>query len=76
MKRSKWLTVVSPGGSEDIELVLEPMGFPPANIRQEKGPAIAGPLSQEQHFPNFSGARSSFSFPRIPLPAGDRSRRH
>jgi catechol 2,3-dioxygenase-like lactoylglutathione lyase family enzyme len=26
----KWLTVVSPEGPNDIELLLEPMGFPPA----------------------------------------------
>lgn len=26
----RWLTVVSPEAPDDIELVLEPMGFPPA----------------------------------------------
>ncbi len=26
----RWLTVTPPGGIEGIELVLEPMGFPPA----------------------------------------------
>jgi len=30
MGEFKWLTVVSPEGPQDIELVLEPMGFPPA----------------------------------------------
>jgi len=30
----KWLTVVSPDGPADIELVLEPMGFPPAKTYQ------------------------------------------
>ncbi len=31
----RWLTVVSPEGEDDIELVLEPMGFPPAKIYQK-----------------------------------------
>jgi catechol 2,3-dioxygenase-like lactoylglutathione lyase family enzyme len=31
----RWLTVVSPEGSEDMELVLEPMGFPPARVYQK-----------------------------------------
>jgi catechol 2,3-dioxygenase-like lactoylglutathione lyase family enzyme len=31
----KWLTVVSPEGPEDIELVLEPMGFEPAKTYQK-----------------------------------------
>lgn len=26
----RWLTVVSPEGAEGVELLLEPMGFPPA----------------------------------------------
>jgi catechol 2,3-dioxygenase-like lactoylglutathione lyase family enzyme len=30
----KWLTVVSPEGPNDIELLLEPMGFPPARTYQ------------------------------------------
>lgn len=30
----RWLTVVSPDGPEGIELVLEPMGFPPAKTYQ------------------------------------------
>lgn len=30
----RWLTVVSPDGPEGIELVLEPMGFPPARTYQ------------------------------------------
>src|ERR1700730_2585368 len=32
----KWLTVVSPEGPNDIELLLEPMGFPPAKIFQKE----------------------------------------
>src|SRR5438105_952173 len=32
----KWLTVVSPEGSQDIELLLEPMGFPPAKRYQKE----------------------------------------
>jgi predicted enzyme related to lactoylglutathione lyase len=31
----RWLTVTSPEGSEGIELVLEPMGFPPARDYQK-----------------------------------------
>lgn len=31
----RWLTVVSPEAPEDIELVLEPMGFPPAVTYQK-----------------------------------------
>jgi catechol 2,3-dioxygenase-like lactoylglutathione lyase family enzyme len=31
----KWLTVVSPAGPEDVELVLEPMGFEPAKTYQK-----------------------------------------
>lgn len=35
MGEAKWLTVVSPEGPDDIELLLEPMGFPPAKTFQE-----------------------------------------
>src|SRR4030095_7728583 len=31
----KWLTVVSPEGPDDIELLLEPMGLPPARTYQK-----------------------------------------
>ncbi len=31
----KWLTVVSPDGPADLELVLEPLGFPPAKVYQK-----------------------------------------
>jgi catechol 2,3-dioxygenase-like lactoylglutathione lyase family enzyme len=31
----RWLTVVSPEGSDDIELLLEPMGFAPAKVYQQ-----------------------------------------
>ncbi len=31
----RWLTVVSPEAPDDIELVLEPMGFPPAGTYQK-----------------------------------------
>ncbi len=31
----RWLTVVSPEGNQDVELVLEPMGFPPARQYQK-----------------------------------------
>lgn len=31
----RWLTVVSPDGIEGVELVLEPMGFPPARTWQK-----------------------------------------
>jgi catechol 2,3-dioxygenase-like lactoylglutathione lyase family enzyme len=35
MGQFKWLTVTSPEGSGDIELVLEPMGFLPAKTYQK-----------------------------------------
>jgi len=35
MGEARWLTVVSPEGSGDVELLLEPMGFPPARIFQK-----------------------------------------
>ena len=31
----KWLTVVSPEAPDEVELLLEPMGFPPARIYQK-----------------------------------------
>ena len=31
----KWLTVVSPEGHDDVELLLEPMGFEPAKVYQK-----------------------------------------
>src|SRR5215831_2772957 len=31
----RWLTVVSPDGPGDVELLLEPMGFPPARTYQK-----------------------------------------
>ena len=31
----RWITVISPEGPEGIELVLEPMGFPPARDFQK-----------------------------------------
>ena len=31
----RWLTVVSPEGVDGVELVLEPMGFPPARAYQQ-----------------------------------------
>lgn len=31
----RWLTVVSPEGGDDVELVLEPLGFPPAKVYQK-----------------------------------------
>ncbi len=31
----RWLTVISPEGGEDVELVLEPMGFDPARAYQK-----------------------------------------
>ena len=35
MGEARWLTVASPEGPDDIELVLEPMGFPPARTYQK-----------------------------------------
>ena len=34
-EETRWLTVVSPEGGDDVELVLEPLGFPPAKIYQK-----------------------------------------
>ena len=34
MGNYRWLTVASPEGPEGVELVLEPMGFPPAKVYQ------------------------------------------
>jgi len=31
----RWLTVISPDGIEGVELVLEPMSFPPAQVYQQ-----------------------------------------
>ena len=31
----RWLTVTSPEGAEGVELVLEPLGFPPAQTYQK-----------------------------------------
>ena len=35
MGEDRWLTVVSPEGPDDVELLLEPMGFPPAKTYQK-----------------------------------------
>src|SRR5882672_9525596 len=35
MGEFKWLTVVSPEAPNEIELLLEPMGFPPAQTYQK-----------------------------------------
>ncbi len=35
MGQYRWLTVTSPEGVEGVELVLEPMGFPPARTFQK-----------------------------------------
>jgi predicted enzyme related to lactoylglutathione lyase len=35
MGEFRWLTVCSPEGIEGVELVLEPMGFPPARTYQK-----------------------------------------
>jgi catechol 2,3-dioxygenase-like lactoylglutathione lyase family enzyme len=35
MGEYRWLTVVSPEGAEGVELVLEPLGFPPARTYQK-----------------------------------------
>ena len=32
---ARWLTLVSPGGTNTVELLLEPMGFPPARTYQK-----------------------------------------
>jgi catechol 2,3-dioxygenase-like lactoylglutathione lyase family enzyme len=31
----RWITVTSPEGAEGVELVLEPLGFPPARVYQK-----------------------------------------
>lgn len=35
MGEARWLTVVSPEGPQDVELLLEPMGFAPARTFQK-----------------------------------------
>lgn len=35
MGEFRWLTVTSPDGVEGVELVLEPLGFPPAQVYQK-----------------------------------------
>ncbi len=35
MGEFRWLTVVSPEGAAGVELVLEPLGFPPARVYQK-----------------------------------------
>ena len=35
MGEYRWLTVTSPDGIEGVELVLEPLGFPPARAYQK-----------------------------------------
>ena len=35
MGKDRWLTVVSPEGPSDVELLLEPMGFDPAKTYQK-----------------------------------------
>jgi predicted enzyme related to lactoylglutathione lyase len=35
MGEHKWLTVVSPEAPEEVELLLEPMGFAPARVYQK-----------------------------------------
>lgn len=35
MGQYRWLTVSSPEGAEGVELVLQPMGFPPAQTYQK-----------------------------------------
>ncbi|WP_257385274.1 VOC family protein [Tahibacter caeni] len=35
MGEYRWLTVVSPDGVDGVELVLEPMAFPPAKVYQK-----------------------------------------
>jgi len=35
MGEARWLTVISPDGPDDVELLLEPMGFPPAKTYQK-----------------------------------------
>ena len=32
---TRWLTVAAPGGPAGIELLLEPLGFPPAQVFQQ-----------------------------------------
>ena len=35
MGEFRWLTVISPEGIQGVELVLEPLGFPPAQVYQK-----------------------------------------
>jgi catechol 2,3-dioxygenase-like lactoylglutathione lyase family enzyme len=35
MGKFRWLTVTSPEGAEGVEVLLEPLGFPPAQVYQK-----------------------------------------
>jgi predicted enzyme related to lactoylglutathione lyase len=41
----RWLTVTSPEGAEGVELVLEPMGFPPAREYQKALFSAGSPIT-------------------------------
>lgn len=45
MGEHKWLTVVSPEAPDEVELVLEPMGFPPAKTYQKALFEVGIPLT-------------------------------
>lgn len=45
MGEARWLTVVSPEGPDDVELLLEPMEFPPAKTYQQALFAAGIPLT-------------------------------
>ncbi|MHC5111494.1 MAG: VOC family protein [Planctomycetota bacterium] len=45
MGKFKWLTVVSPDGPEDVELLLEPNAFPPAVTYQNAVHEAGMPLA-------------------------------
>jgi catechol 2,3-dioxygenase-like lactoylglutathione lyase family enzyme len=46
MGEYRWLTVTSPDGIEGVELVLEPMAFPPSHVYQKARFAAGIPAIQ------------------------------
>lgn len=74
MGEARWLTVVSPEGPHDIELLLEPLGFPPARVYQEAlfkaGIPLATFFVQDIHQEYERMKKRGVIFRTNPTPAG------